>query len=259
MKNKKIRFIVNMFMLILIICIFYSSFKIIKWYLDNQDNAKIQEELKENIQVVKTSDEYKDNSKSNEYKDNSISNEYIIDFKSLKDINKDTIGYLKVNNTNIDYVVVKGNDNSYYLKHNFKKENNQAGWIFMDYRNKLDGYDKNIIIYGHNTKDGSMFGTLAQVITKEWYSNKDNYIINLVLDGMIKKYQVFSTYSTVVEDYYITTNFKDNKEFKKFVDTLTNRSIYEYNVNVLETDHILTLSTCANNGSKRIVLHAKEI
>ena len=252
MINNKKKYIVKIFILISLVGIIYSTINIVIWYIDNKKNASIQKELMESVKIVEENNQEKIDNKDNE-------DEYIIDFESLKKINKDTVGYIKVNNTNINHIVVKTTDNKYYLTHNFKKEKNRAGWIFMDYRNKLDGNDKNIIIYGHNTNDGSMFGTLRRVITKEWYSNTDNYIIKLYLDSEEKNYQVFSTYSIPVEDYYITTEFKSNQEFKNFINTLIKRSVYKYNVNVLETDHILTLSTCTGNGKKRMVLHAKEL
>ena len=182
-----------------------------------------------------------------------------IDFKELKKKNNDIVAYLKVNNTKIDYVVVKGTDNKFYLKHNLYKEYNRAGWIFMDYHNRLDGTDKNIVIYGHNTRDKSMFGTLRNIVTKEWYENPDNHIINLVLEDKVLTYQVFSTYTIKVEDYYINTIFKNNSEFDKFIKTLKKRSVYNYGIEVSGEDSILTLSTCTGNGKSRMVLHAKLI
>lgn len=241
MNKKTKRMIIKFLMIIFIIGIIYSTINIFVWYKENKENNLIKEELKEDIKITD------DKSKPN----------YNIDFVSLKEKNKDTVAYLKVNNTKIDYVVVKGKDNAYYLKHNFKKEYNRSGWIFMDYHNKFDGTDKNIVIYGHNTRDGSMFGTLRKVITKEWYTNLDNQYITLVSEDGEKKYQVFSTYSIKVEDYYINTKFKDNNEFDKFVNTLKNRSVYNYHVNVSGSDSILTLSTCTGSGTKRMVLHAK--
>ena len=237
--NKKKKMIIKFIMLICLLVLVYSLYNIVMWYIDNKKNESIKEEIKEIIE--------------NNSEDNTI------DFSALKEKNKEIVAYLKVNNTNIDYVVVKGSDNSYYLKHNLYKENNRAGWIFMDYHNKLDGNDKNIVIYGHNTRDGSMFGTLRNVVTKEWYENEDNYIINLVLDGEVLTYQVFSTYSIKVEDYYINTIFKDNNEFNTFINTLKKRSVYDYGVEVSGEDSILTLSTCTGNGKSRMVLHAKLI
>ena len=76
---------------------------------------------------------------------------------------------------------MKANDNDYYLNHNFNKEYNVAGWIFADYHNIFDGSDKNIILYGHDTKDGSMFETLKYTLNKDWQENKDNKIVTIPL------------------------------------------------------------------------------
>lgn len=234
---KKIVFV--LFVLLCIVGIVFSSYKIINWKKDVDSNKTIQHKLKKKIVIIK--DEYK------------------IDFKSLKESNPDTIAYIKVNNTNIDYVVVKGNDNDYYLKHNFEKKWNVAGWIFADYRNKFDGNDKNIIIYGHNTKDGSMFETLRNVLNSDWYRNEENYKVTLVTESGVYYYKVFSTYSIENEDYYITTSFNNDEEFNEFVKKIKSRSNYNYNVDVSGTDNILTLSSCLGDGKKRVVLHAKLI
>ncbi|MBR5369992.1 MAG: class B sortase, partial [Bacilli bacterium] len=184
-------------------------------------------------------------------------NSYKVDFKSLKEKNSDTVAYIKVNNTNIDYVVVQTNNNDYYLKHNFNKEYNVAGWVFMDYRNKLDGTDKNIIIYGHNTKDNSMFDSLKNVLTKEWQTNKDNLFITLITESNEYKYQVFSTYEIKPEDFYITTNFKSTDNYVYFLNKISSRSNYNYKVELNEFDRILTLSSCLGEGQTRVVLHAR--
>ena len=231
--------IIKIFMIVCLLVMIYSIYNIATWYLDNKKNDSIKEEIKEII--------------------NNNDNNNVIDFKALKEKNSDVVAYLKVNNTNIDYVVVKGTDNKFYLKHNLYKEYNKLGWIFMDYHNRLDGTDKNIVIYGHNTANKSMFGTLRNIVKKEWYTNPDNYIIKLVLEDEVLTYQVFSTYTIKVEDYYINTIFKDNTEFNKFVNTLKKRSVYNYGVSVNGEDSILTLSTCTNNGKSRMVLHAKLI
>lgn len=238
MKKKKV--IIKFIMLVCLIVLIYSIYNIIDWHLANNKTEIIQEEIHEIIEDT-----------SNDKND--------IDFKTLKEKNKDIVAYLKVPGTNIDYVVVKGTDNKYYLKHNLYKQSSVAGWIFMDYHNKLDGSDKNIVIYGHNTYNGTMFGTLKNALKKEWYENPDNYIINLVIDGDVLTYQVFSTYTIKAEDYYINTKFKDNNEFNKFVTTLKKRSVYNYNVEVDGEDSILTLSTCVTGGKSRMVLHAKLI
>ena len=238
-KKKYQIIILSIFVLIFLVGITYSIFNIIHWKKDVTNNKDIIEKLKENITIEEEKGSYN------------------IDFESLKKQNNDTVAYLKVNGTNIDYIVVKGNDNSYYLKHSFNKEYNIAGWIFADYHNKFDETDRNLIIYGHNTKNGSMFGTLKNILDKNWQENKDNLKIILVTENGQYEYQVFSTYSIISEDYYINTEFKNNTEFDKFVKTLKSRSVYDYGLEISGEDKILTLSSCIGDGSKRVVLHAK--
>ena len=240
--KKKYRItLISIFIIICLIGLIYSLINIIDWKKDADDNKNIVEEIKENITIDEEDDSIK------------------IDFKSLKEQNSDVIAYIKVNGTNIDYVVVKGNDNSYYLKHNFNKEYNIAGWIFADYHNKFDETDKNIVIFGHNTKDGSMFGTLNKVLDKKWQEKHENLEIVLVTESGQYKYKVFSTYSIVAEDYYINTIFNNDDEFTKFINKIKSRSNYDYGVELDSSDKVLTLSSCIGDGKKRVVLHAKLI
>lgn len=238
-KYKKI--ILLIFILICLILFVYSLLKIINWKKDVDNNKDIIKVIKENIII------------------NEDDNVYKIDFKLLKEQNLDTVAYLKVNGTNIEYIVVKGNDNDYYLKHNFNKEYNVAGWIFADYHNKFDETDKNLIIYGHNTKDGSMFGSLKNVLERNWQENKNNLEIVLITEKGEYKYQVFSTYIITPEDYYINTIFKNDEEYINFLNIIKSRSIYDYKEELNVNDKILTLSSCIGDGSKRVVLHAKLI
>lgn len=248
--RKVLNILIFVFALICIGMSIYSIINIINWKKDVDENEKVQEKMENIITIIEPIED--ENQEEQEVK-------YYIDFQLLKEANEDTIAYIKVNNTNIDYIIVKGEDNSYYLKHNFEKKWNVAGWIFADYHNKFDETDKNIIIYGHNTKDGSMFGTLKNTISEEWYENEDNYKIVLVTEKKTYYYRVFSTYTIKPEDYYINTEFKNNDEFDEFIKKLKSRSIYDYKVEVSGKDKILTLSSCIGDGTKRVVLHSKLI
>lgn len=241
-KTKKLDIILMCFFIILLL---YSGTKIVLWYINNQNNKKISEEISQFVTVDETKTD-------NEEK-------YVIDFEKLKEKNSDTVAWLKVNGTNIEYPVVKTKNNDYYLTHNFNKEYNSAGWIFADYKNKLDGTDKNLVIYGHNMRDDSMFGSLKKVINEEWYNNEDNRYITLINESQTQIYEVFSVYQIEKEDYYIQTNFNTEEEFNTFAQTIKKRSKKDFNVNVSGEDNILTLSTCANNNKYRVVLHAKKI
>lgn len=240
--KKKNKILITLIQIVLIAVIIFSGIKIIEWIKSNKKNKDIMSEIKENVVI------------NNEMDSNN--EEYKIDFAKLKQKNSDAIAWIKVNGTDIDFSVVKGTDNSYYLTHNFDKEKNKAGWIFADYRNKFDGTDKNIIIYGHNMKNGSMFASLKDVIKEEWYNNENNKYIALITENENCKYQVFSVYQIETEEYYLQTNISN---FKEFVEKIKGRSKKDFNVDIKETDSILTLSTCADNTKYRVVLHAVKI
>ena len=239
---KKQAIIKLLLIIIFSIGLVYSTVNIIKWKIYTNKNKNIKEEIQEYIKIEKTDEEEK----------------YIVDFKKLKEQNSDTVAYLKVDNTDVEYVVVKGNDNEYYLNHSFNKEYNVAGWIFADYKNKFDGTDKNIIIYGHNMQDGSMFASLKRILTSNWQNNETKQI-TLVTENNTITYEIFSSYTINPEEYYIKTNFKDDETYLEFLNTLKQRTFYDYNIDVNTNDKILTLSTCTGTGNNRIVVHAKQI
>jgi len=223
----------------------YSFVNIVIWILNNKKNNEIKETINTSVKEIIDEETKKTT--------------YEVDFVTLKEQNPDTVAYLKINNTNVKYIVVKGNDNDYYLTHNFNKEYNKSGWIFADYKNNFDGRDKNIIIYGHNTKDGSMFGSLHNTLKKEWYTNKANLIIPLVSENETTYYEIFSIYVIKAEDYYITTDFSSNEEFINFVKNIKARSYFKFDTDISDTESILTLSTCTNAGVDRVVIHARKI
>jgi len=239
---------------ICILCFFVAVTYIVIWGISSIENTNLVDKVKENVNIYREKED-KDNITNNEIYEFP---KYMIDFEGLLETNKDTVAWIKVKGTEVENVIVKGNNNSYYLNHNFEKKYNVAGWLFADYKNKFDGTDKNIIIYGHNMLDGSMFGSLTNILKKEWYNNESNYIIDFLTESTRDRYQVFSVYKIEPEDYYIETEFKKT-EFEKFVKTIKNRSIKDFGVEVTEDDQILTLSTCDNTYTKRIVLHAKKI
>ena len=248
-KNKKYKkAILNLILYIILLSILiYSGIKIFKWYKDKTNNNKMVEQIKSTV-IVEEKNEDENNKE-----------EYTVDFSKLKKQNNEAIAWLKVNNTNVEYPVVKGTNNSFYLNHSFDKSKNSAGWIFADYKNKFDNTDKNIVIYGHNMRDGSMFGSMLNILDAKWYENEENTNITLYTENEKCIYKVFSIYKIESEDYYIKTEFSDDNNFEQFVNTIKKRSIKEFNTDVSKDDNILTVSTCANNNKYRVVLHAKKI
>lgn len=247
MKKGKINKLFIYFMLILFgMVLIYSIYNIIDWYICGKNNKKIEEEAKKLI--IDIEEEIIDENKLNN-----------VDLNVLKTKNDEVVGFIKVNGTNIEYSVLKHKDNSYYLTHSFDKSYNRYGWIFANYENKFDGTDKNITLFGHNMKNGSMFGSLKNVLTESWQSNEENLKVYFITDEGKFAYEVFSTYKVYKEEYFTKSSFKDDKEFLEFIKVIKSRSNKDYNVEVTSDDQILTLSTCYKDNNYRVVLHAKKI
>ena len=218
------------------ICGIYSLYHIIIWVFDNSSTSKVVN----NIKII---------SEEVINEDNTIS----INFNNLLQKNNEVVGWIKVKGTNIDYPVLKHSDNQYYLNHSFDNSYNGAGWIFMDYRNDYNVLDFNTIIYGHGRRDGSMFGSLINILDKEWKNDKDNLVISLTTLNNNYLFQIFSIYYLDTTDDYINIDYDDI-----LLNTVINRSIYDFNIGVNTNDKILTLSTCYNN-EKKLVVHSKMI
>lgn len=182
-----------------------------------------------------------------------------VNFDSLLKKNKDTVGWIKLEGTKVNYPVVQTTNNEYYLHHDFQKNSNNAGWIFADYRTNFVDFRRNTIIYGHNMNNKTMFGSIpSTVLNSSWQNNKDNHYIKISTPTANTIWKIFSIYTIEPETYYLTTTFSD-ESFNKFINTIKNRSIYNFNTEVTIDDKIMTLSTCDNTGKKRVVIHGKLI
>lgn len=269
-KIKKIKLkwkniILILIFLILFITLNISIYNIIKWKLDSnktneeintiQENTNI-EEVKDNkgTEIIKQA---KKIPKENPYWDYIKMNMIDVNFDNLKKINSDVVGWIKVNGTNINYPFVQSKDNKYYLTHSFNKSYNNAGWVFLDYRNNNIN-NRNTIIYAHGRTDKTMFGTLRKVLNNGWINNTNNYVIKISTEKENSLWQIFSIYHIPTTNDYLQTEFKDEREYQRFLNILKNRSNHNFNTSITSNDTILTLSTCYND-SEKMVVHAKLI
>lgn len=254
MTNKIIRIVNILEVVVLILVLSFSTKKIVEHKKEEIETIKVVDEIKE---ISEETPKKEINKNKNQTKNiiKLVKETSKIDITSLIKKNKDTVGYLKVNNTNINYPVVQSKDNKYYLTHNFNKEKTSAGWIFMDKRNNKNFQNKNNIIYGHSRLDKTMFGTLKNVLEEVWYNNSENHIIEVTTETKTYKYKVFSIYLIDKENYYLQTNFKSDTDYKKFINIIMKRSITNFNIKEENISSILTLSTCYKH-TKRVVLHA---
>ena len=241
-KRGLLRFILFLFTIVFLVLLGFSIYKIVFWLTENKRSNNVREMVNQYIFI-----------------DNVNEGNNNINFEKLKEINSDVVAYLKVANTKIDYPVVKGVDNDYYLNHSFNKSNNSAGWIFANFNNSFDGEDKNISMFGHGRMDGSMFGSLKETLTSNWQKNNPHKQVLFITENEISEYEVFSTYKILIEDYYIKNIFPNSDEYEEFLNILKERSNYDYGVELSAEDQIITLSTCDVNNHYRIVMHAKKI
>lgn len=181
-----------------------------------------------------------------------------VDFNSLKAKNQDTVAWIQLSGSNINYPVVQTQDNNYYLHHAYDHSYNEGGWVFMDYRNNNQEFDKNTIIYGHGMANDTIFGTLRYIVEYWWYNNPENLTVKLSTPYENTMWQVFSVYTIPGTSDYIQTNFETDEEYNNFLNTITSRSINNFNAAPNQNDKILTLSSCYND-QLRVVLHAKLI
>ncbi len=262
-KLKKENLISLIIILIMIPVLVYSTYKIVIYLIetpktkvliqDITDNTKITEYESNEAEIIK-SDEKPNTPYWNFIKMNLID----VDFNTLKNTNSDTVAWLFVGGTNVNYPVVQTSDNEYYLNHSFDKTKNSSGWLFMDYRNDKNDYGRNTIIYGHNMKNQTMFGTLKNLLSKSWYNTEENRIIKMSSEKYNTLWQIYSVYTLDTTNDYIQTNFASDDEYQKFIDLVKGRSIANFNTNVTTSDKTLTLSTC-HGSAKKLVVHAKLI
>ncbi|MGV3073723.1 class B sortase [Clostridium baratii] len=216
---------------VLILAIIFSLYKVIIKVVDYKESRNTYEKIQE----------VKNNS-------NNFSEELI-------KINEDYKMWIEIPNTNIDYPVVQGEDNDFYLNHDFNKKESSSGAIFMDYKNNIDK-DKNIIIYGHNMKNKSMFQNLMKFKDEEFW--KENNEIILTIDGKRYEYEIFSSYISNAEDIDLKTNFENDDEYLKYIDDIKKKSIFHRDMDIKSNDRIVTLSTCSyEKDDARMIIHGR--
>ncbi len=180
-----------------------------------------------------------------------------VDFGNLLAENEDVVGWLYVDFCEVSFPVVQGPNNDYYLHRTVEGQNNRAGSIFMDYENAPDFSDMNTFIYGHNMKNGSMFGPLKALREEgaEELRQAYPYFYIFLPNNTVRKYQIFSYYVTGDDsDSYVL--FDSDSEYDQYIDRITGRSTEKIDMDFTERPEIVSLSTCANDaGTTRFIIH----
>lgn len=243
-------------LIIIIICLIL----LYGWHQNNMENDSMQDELNSFAKIVDDKDVVKIDLSDVIYDPKTGEREYSIlsvDFDGLKERNEDTVAWIKVNNTNIDFPVVKAEDNNYYLKRNFDRKSNGAGWIYADYRCSFDELSRNTIIYGHNRRNGTMFSNMNLMLDNKWFEDESNKKFYFSTANANYVARIFSIYSLKEKNVLVSEGFSSDEEFENYINEVKELSNYDFDEEVKPSDNIITLCTCGNNTSYRILLHAK--
>lgn len=169
-----------------------------------------------------------------------------IDVKGLQKINPDIVAWLYIPDTSIDYPIVRGKDNTYYLTHTYMKNYNYMGSIFMDYRQ--DFKMPNIFIYGHNVRYGAMFKDLEKYKNTQFF--EQHKTVYLYTEYEVLELQVMSFLQTTVTDNEIFQSYENrNEKFQEYAKRVKTRSMHTTSVEVEENDSIINFVTCSYAGS----------
>ena len=236
---------VLVFLFMSVFC-FYNAYKI------KSEQKEIVEEQQELIEIAEIPEEVEiTEEKSNE-----------INFQELININSDFVGWIKIENTNINYPIVQGTNNTYYLKHSFYKEYSNAGSIYMDATANSDFTSQNTFIYGHYTSNGSMFGELGKYMKQSFYNgHKEIYIYTSEKNY---KLEIFSVHVDKASSKSYQMNFTTEETFKDYIDLMKSYSVIKSDVEVdYKNDRIVTLYSCSHERGHakddRYYVHAKVI
>ncbi len=179
-----------------------------------------------------------------------------ININKLKENNVDTVAWIMVEGTNINYPIVQSTNNDYYLIHSYDHSYTHNGWTFLDYRNDSLMNDRNTVFYGHNLFNGTAFGSLNNLFKT---NQSDIHIMVITSEQKKYIYKVFSAYEIDPEVYYLQTSFYSDNSYQQFLDTISSRNVIDVDNEVTSDDKIITLSTCTDDNSGRKVVHAKLI
>lgn len=190
-------------------------------------------------------------------KENHIEAADRVDFNALLALNPDTVGWVQIEGTPLEYPVTQTDNNDYYLSHNFLQEESFEGAIFQDYLSD-PVTTRNHVLYGHYMSDESMFGSLWNYQDQAYL--KLHPVIQFDQPGNPGDWEIFSVYITEAEYDYRQPSFANDTEFINYMNRLKARSLYDTGVVVSATDEVLTLSTCIYTfDDARFAVHARKV
>ncbi|MCF3943395.1 class B sortase [Oceanobacillus alkalisoli] len=228
----------------------YAAHGLISTYLDYHNNSKTMDDLQQTFYEGGGFTEWADND-GDELNVRS-------GFDVLLEENEELVGWITIDGTQIDYPILQSDNNFDYLRHDFHNDYNILGSIFMDFRNDITSLGKNTIVYGHRTKDQSMFEGLTKYEDQAFFEEHQSFTFDTLYDSY--EAEIFAVYNTTTDFNYIQTDFANDEDFDALLNKIDGHSLYDTGVDVTADDHILTLSTCdyeLDELTGRFVVQAK--
>ncbi len=252
-KKKSNKWIYDVAIVICILVFVVSGFFLGRWLYENYKTKQLAAELQDMAGVSESTVEEEGVEVLPPAEEEVLLSD--LSLAQLKEQNADTVGWIRVAGTNVNYPIVQTTDNDYYLKRDFYRRWTNAGWIYGDYRCNFNDVsaNKNLIIYGHGRLDMSMFGSLAYCRRSWWLNEPSYHTVHIVTPTETTTWKIFAVYTTSTDFYYIQTNFTYDGAFTNLVNEMKARSIHDFGVEVKESDTILTLSTCATDADRLVV------
>ena len=243
------------YVILTLICAFalvFSGYQLYREYSEQQESIELYTDLAELIVMPDQETETADSTESGE-----TVAEYtgpVIDFAGLKEINDDCVAWIYIEDTVINYPIVQGSDNTYYLKHLIDGKWNSSGSIFLDSRVSGNMSDRHSIIYGHHMKNGTMFSELTKYKEQDYFdAHPTGYLIT---PERIYQIEFFAGYVANVKSASWELSFASDEDYEKWIQEAKKQSWFTSDVNPAVTDQVLTLSTCSYEfDNARYVLH----
>ncbi len=195
-----------------------------------------------------------------------VNSQFVDKVKELQQDNTDVKGWIQIEDTSINYPLLQTEDNDYYLTHNYKKEKNSYGSVFINSNSNLKDNNSNVIIYGHNMKDGQMFNDLLKYQDKDFYEKHPT--IKLATDESEEKYEIIYVFKSRVfyQDeknvfrFYHYYNFENENQYNEYINNCKSIQLYDTGKTSEYGNQLITLITCEySQENGRMVVVAKKI
>lgn len=251
-KNKKIKIIMAIIFSICFICAI--SYLIIH-FINANKNKGLYDDLQQNIIPDETTNELVQ-----------VNSDFVDKVKELQQENADVKGWVRIDDTNINYPLLQTDNNDYYLTHNYKKEYSMYGSIFINSNCDIKNENGNIIIYGHNMKDNQMFRDLLKYQDKSFY--EQHPIIKIATEESEEQYEIIYTFKSRIfyQDeknvfrFYRYYNFEDEREYNEYINNCRKIQLYDTEKTATYGEQLITLITCEySQENGRMVVVGKKI